>query len=96
MFSATKLVAAFSILAAAASAVCAAPAVFNPQGSKVDIVFRPPITAPVAGDAWTVGSVQTITWSTDDIPEENKLQTGLILLGHVEGDDTNEHLDVGT
>lgn len=99
MFASTKLIAAVSAIAAAASAVYAAPtavstAVFDPSKNNIDIVFRPPITAPVAGDAWTVGSVQTVTWETKDIPPEVMNETGLILLGYIEEGSTNEHLDI--
>ena len=52
------------------------------------------ITAAVAGDAWTVGSVQTVTWETKDIPPEVMNETGLILLGYIEEGSTNEHLDI--
>ncbi|KAL1950556.1 hypothetical protein VTO73DRAFT_5680 [Trametes versicolor] len=92
MFS-TKLTTLFAALAVAASAVSAAPATFS--GGKVDIVFRPQVTAPTAGDVWPAGSTQTITWDTSAIPAEARNQTGLILLGYVEeGDATgNEHLD---
>ncbi|KAI9058487.1 hypothetical protein FKP32DRAFT_1669315 [Trametes sanguinea] len=90
---ASKLTAVFAVFAAAATAVSAAPAaVFSKP--KTDIVFRPHITSPQAGDVWPVGSTQTVTWDTSDIPEEARNQTGLILLGYLEGDDTDEHLGV--
>ncbi|KAI0657318.1 hypothetical protein C8Q70DRAFT_919607 [Cubamyces menziesii] len=89
---ASKLAAAFAVVAAAVSAVSAAPAVFSDP--KTEIVFRPHITSPQAGAIWPAGSTQTITWDTSDIPEDYKNQTGLILLGYIEGQDTNEHLDV--
>ncbi|OSC97211.1 hypothetical protein PYCCODRAFT_1350861, partial [Trametes coccinea BRFM310] len=83
----------FAVFAAAATAVSAAPAaVFSKP--KTDIVFRPHITSPQAGAVWPVGSTQTVTWDTSDIPEEARNQTGLILLGYLEGDDTDEHLGV--
>ncbi|KAI0372273.1 hypothetical protein BV20DRAFT_964416 [Pilatotrama ljubarskyi] len=92
---ATKLTAVFAALAAAATAVTAAPAYASTFTSpKTEIVFRPHVTSPKAGDVWPAGSVQTVTWDTSDIPEESKNQTGLILLGYIEGDDINEHLDV--
>ncbi|OJT09903.1 hypothetical protein TRAPUB_13646 [Trametes pubescens] len=92
MFS-TKLATLFAALAVAASAVSAAPATFS--GGKVDIVFRPEVTAPTEGAVWPAGSTQTITWDTSAIPAEARNQTGLILLGYlVDGDATgNEHLD---
>ncbi|KAI0826910.1 hypothetical protein BC628DRAFT_1418958 [Trametes gibbosa] len=91
MFS-TKLTTVLAALAVAATAVSAAPATFN--GGKVDVVFRPHVTAPTADAVWPAGSVQTITWDTSDIPDDVKNQTGLILLGYIQGDDSNEHLDV--
>ncbi|KAI0632225.1 hypothetical protein C8Q77DRAFT_910051 [Trametes polyzona] len=90
---ATKFTAVFAALAAAATAVSAAPATFT--GGKVEIVYRPHVIAPQAGDVWPVGSTQTITWDTSDIPEEAKNQTGLVLLGYIEDGSENEHLDVG-
>ena len=63
MFASTKLAAVFSVLAAAAAAVSAAPAkVFEPSTGNVDVVFRPHITAPTAGVVWQTGSSQVITW----------------------------------
>ncbi|KAJ2987243.1 hypothetical protein NUW54_g9481 [Trametes sanguinea] len=60
-----------------------------------DIVFRPHITSPQAGDVWPVGSTQHRHLGTPlTIPEEARNQTGLILLGYLEGDDTDEHLGV--
>lgn len=94
MFASTKLIAAFSVVAAAASAVLAAPAVFTPSGAKIDVVYRPQLTAPVAGDSWPVGSEQTVTWDTSDIPPEAIYQTGVLLLGHVEDGSDDEHLDI--
>lgn len=94
MFASTKLIAAFSVVAAAASAVFAAPAVFSPSGAKLDIVYRPQLTAPVAGDSWPMGSEQTVTWDVSDIPPEAIYQTGILLLGHVEEGSSDEHLDI--
>ncbi|EJF63335.1 hypothetical protein DICSQDRAFT_134768 [Dichomitus squalens LYAD-421 SS1] len=95
MFASTKFLAAFSVLAAAAAAVSAAPAkVFEPTNGNVDVVFRPHITAPTAGVVWQAGSSQTITWDASNIPAENQNQTGLILLGYIEDGDVNEHLDI--
>ena len=74
MFSIRCLVPLF---AAAASVSAAAVRAANDA-------FSPAITAPHAGDNWTVGSVQTITWDTSSIPSANKDQTGLILLGYIE------------
>ncbi|KAI0720577.1 hypothetical protein C8T65DRAFT_293498 [Cerioporus squamosus] len=94
MFASTKLIAAFSVVAAAATAVFAAPAVFDPSGAKIDVVYRPHITAPVEGDSWPVASEQTVTWDASDIPPEALYQTGVLLLGHVEDGSSDEHLDI--
>ncbi|KAI0820057.1 hypothetical protein BC628DRAFT_1331265 [Trametes gibbosa] len=79
MFS-NKFTAIFTALVAAAAAVSAAPG----------DVISPPITAPKAGDVWTIGSTQLITWDTSSIVNPTS-ETGLILLGVFENDD--EHLD---
>ncbi|KAI8994257.1 hypothetical protein BD414DRAFT_411938 [Trametes punicea] len=89
---ASKLAAAFVVFAAAVSAVSAAPTVFTEP--KTEIVYRPHITSPKAGDVWPVGTTQTVTWDTSDIPDDAKNQTGLILLGYLEDGDTDEHLGV--
>ncbi|RPD62506.1 hypothetical protein L227DRAFT_485377, partial [Lentinus tigrinus ALCF2SS1-6] len=57
-------------------------------------VYRPQLTAPVAGDSWPVGSEQTITWDTSDMPSEAEYQTGVLLLGYVEDGSSDEHLDI--
>ena len=94
---ATKFAAAFAVLAAAASAVSAAPAkVFDPSKVNEDIVYLPQITAPEAGAVRPVASTQNITWDTSDIPAEAMNSTGLILLGYLEDGSLNEHLDVRT
>ncbi|PIL22643.1 hypothetical protein GSI_15335 [Ganoderma sinense ZZ0214-1] len=95
MFASTKFAAVLSVLAVAI-AVSAAPAkVFNSnKAGNVDIVFRPDITSPTVGAIWNTGTIQTITWDTSDIPTEALNQTGLVLLGHIEDGDSNEHLDV--
>lgn len=78
-----KLTTAFTALVAAAAAVSASPAV----------VVRTPITAPKAGDVWTVGTTQTITWNTTGLPASVGNQIGGVLLGFLE--DGQQHLDTG-
>ena len=80
---ANKFTAIATALIAASAAVSAAPG----------IVFDPPITAPTAGQIWTIGSTQTVTWDTTNIPEGSLNQTGLILLGFIEDGSDDEHLD---
>ncbi|KAI0335091.1 hypothetical protein GY45DRAFT_1367109 [Cubamyces sp. BRFM 1775] len=81
---ANKFSAIVTALVAAAAAVSAAPA----------IDFSPPITSPKAGDVWTSGTTQTVTWDTTNIPAANANQTGLILLGYIEDGSDDEHLDI--
>ncbi|KAH9892700.1 hypothetical protein C8Q73DRAFT_69041 [Cubamyces lactineus] len=80
---ANKFTAIVTALVAAATAVSAAPG----------IVFSPPITSPKAGDVWTAGTTQIVTWDTTNIPPANANQTGLILLGYIEDGSEDEHLD---
>ncbi|EJF63332.1 hypothetical protein DICSQDRAFT_55831 [Dichomitus squalens LYAD-421 SS1] len=79
-----------SILALAALATTASAVALRAAND----VFSPPVTSPTAGEVWTVGSVQTVTWDTSSIPAANQNQTGLILLGFVEDGSTDEHLDI--
>ncbi|KAF9212550.1 hypothetical protein BGZ59_006610 [Podila verticillata] len=57
------------------------------------IIINPKIISPKAKTVWPAGSIQTVTWSTQDIPEKDA--TGTIVLGYLSGKegDTNEHLD---
>ncbi|KAI0628943.1 hypothetical protein C8Q77DRAFT_1067051 [Trametes polyzona] len=80
MFS-TKLAAALTLLFAAASAVSAHPNAARPQ-----------ITSPKAGDVWTVGSTQTISWDASALQGDQTRAP--IFLGFVEDGSLNEHLDV--
>ena len=81
----------FSVLVAAACAsfVTAAP---TPGKAIVDIVYDPMITSPQAGDTWTVGKTQLVTWNTDILPQGSN-ETGSILLGYQENG--SENLDLG-
>ena len=92
MFATMKLAAVFA--AAVATLASAAPSVFNPSDIHEDVVYSPMVTAPTAGAIWAVGSTQNITWDATAIPAELANSTGLILLGYVESDSVNEHLDV--
>ena len=56
-------------------------------------VWNPPITAPRAGDVWTVGSTQLVTWDTHAIPPSAKDKTGTLLLGYFDDDRHGENLD---
>lgn len=57
------------------------------------VVWSPPITAPEAGDVWTVGSTQLVSWDTNEVPPSAANNTGTLLLGY--WDDSGENLDVG-
>ncbi|KAH9859136.1 hypothetical protein C2E23DRAFT_718259 [Lenzites betulinus] len=81
MFS-NKFAAIFTALVAAAVSVAAAPT----------NIVDPPITSPKAGDVWTVGSTQLITWDTSNIVDPTDV-TGEILLGTLV--DGQEDLDTG-
>ncbi|KAG7088277.1 hypothetical protein E1B28_012290 [Marasmius oreades] len=54
------------------------------------IVFNPNITVPDANTAWAVGTTQTVKWDATGLPDESL--KGMVVLGHIEGDDDNEHL----
>ncbi|KAL4069881.1 hypothetical protein V8B97DRAFT_1872028 [Scleroderma yunnanense] len=56
------------------------------------LAFSPSIFYPTAGVVWPAGSVQNVTWRTDNIPDEVKNSTGLILLGYQTSD--SENLDI--
>ncbi|KAJ6478105.1 hypothetical protein C8R47DRAFT_1075096 [Mycena vitilis] len=59
--------------AAALTAVQAMP--FMPRD-----VFVPPVLTPTAGEIWTVGSQQNVTWDVSDPPVNITNKQGLILL----------------
>ena len=56
--------------------------------------WNPPITAPRAGDVWTVGSTQKVTWDTSKIPPSAENNTGILLLGYYD-ESESENLDMG-
>ncbi|KAL5519926.1 hypothetical protein ACEPAG_1586 [Sanghuangporus baumii] len=87
----------FLIASSLPSLIHCAPAPAQQDGVKtsspvVNIVYNPMITYPTAGVVWTVGERKTITWKTDEIPDELKNSTGTILLGYNEED--SENLDI--
>jgi len=77
-----------SALALAASTTTATPVA---ERSTL-IVVTPEITSPGAGDDWPVGTQQTVTWETRDIPPEAQGYTGEILLGFNDGTTSSENL----
>lgn len=56
--------------------------------------WTPPVTAPQAGDVWTIGSTQLVTWDTHEIPPSASNKTGILLLGYFD-DSEGENLDMG-
>ncbi|KAJ3550382.1 hypothetical protein NMY22_g520 [Coprinellus aureogranulatus] len=67
---------AFAPLALFSAVVSAAP-------PTTQSVFVPPITAPVAGDVWPKGSVQTVKWDISGAPEQISNPEGSIFLRDV-------------
>jgi len=51
------------------------------------------ITSPGKGEAWPVGSTQLVTWDASLIPESDKTNTGIILLGYHDGESLSEHVN---
>jgi hypothetical protein len=56
-------------------------------------VFDPTITYPTAGVVWIVGSNQTVSWRTSNIPRRILDSPGMILLGHMTNN--SENLNIG-
>ncbi|KAI9465066.1 hypothetical protein BJY52DRAFT_762522 [Lactarius psammicola] len=56
------------------------------------IVVSPHITSPTEGSIWPINSKQLVVWDTDNIPPSGENNTGTILLGYLDQDDS-EHLD---
>ncbi|EDR13181.1 uncharacterized protein LACBIDRAFT_322658 [Laccaria bicolor S238N-H82] len=60
-----------------------------------DLVVSPHITAPEEAVSWPMGSTQVVKWETDSIPEAQRNDKGMILLGYA-GDGESEHLDISS
>ena len=90
----SKMIApSFTTLLVALSAACLASA--TPLVKPVsNLVYSPEITSPKAGDSWTTGSTQTVTWDTADLPADVQHYVGKLELGHPSAG--SEHLDIGT
>ncbi|KXN87620.1 hypothetical protein AN958_08401 [Leucoagaricus sp. SymC.cos] len=58
-------------------------------------VFNPHITNPRQGTVWIVGSQETVTWETDNIPPDSQLTNpnGRVILGFMENNSLNLQLD---
>ncbi|KAH9045008.1 hypothetical protein EDB84DRAFT_1265972 [Lactarius hengduanensis] len=57
------------------------------------IVVSPPITSPAKGAKWPTLSQQLVTWDTSNIPSSGRSNTGKILIGYFEDNDSSENLD---
>ncbi|KAG1872398.1 hypothetical protein DFJ58DRAFT_652151 [Suillus subalutaceus] len=56
------------------------------------LAWSPTILCPTQFTIWPRGSTQTVTWETDNIPEEKLNSTGLLLLGYMANN--SENLDI--
>ncbi|KAG1822875.1 uncharacterized protein BJ212DRAFT_1263479 [Suillus subaureus] len=56
------------------------------------LAWSPTILSPTQFTIWPSGSTQTVTWATNNIPEEKLNSTGLLLLGYMENN--SENLDI--
>lgn len=57
------------------------------------IVVSPTITSPDERAIWPTLSQQLVTWDTSKIPPSGRNNTGRILLGYLEDNDSSEHLN---
>ncbi|EMD39451.1 hypothetical protein CERSUDRAFT_91962 [Gelatoporia subvermispora B] len=57
-------------------------------------VYDPRITSPTTHTVWAVGNTVEVTWDTTGLPGGGQAGTGKVVLGHVSGNDANEHLDL--
>ena len=67
------------------------PAGLHPHSFEV---YDPPITAPHAGDVWTSGQNQTVTWDVSRIGDDGHNTTARLLLGHKDPESLSEYLDI--
>ncbi|KAJ7245030.1 hypothetical protein B0H12DRAFT_1073608 [Mycena haematopus] len=63
-------------------AAVAATAGLPLQPQQLDVI-SPEITSPNATDCWTLGSVQTVTWDTSEIPPAFSSNKGMLMLGYL-------------
>lgn len=56
------------------------------------LAWSPTILTPTQFTVWPRGSIQSVTWATNNIPEEKLNSTGLLLLGYMAND--SENLDI--
>jgi len=56
------------------------------------IVVRPPLTEPVQGDTWPIGTNQTVCWDTSEIPPIAQNYMGTVYLGYYVNGTSSENL----
>ncbi|KAI0057793.1 hypothetical protein BV25DRAFT_1830707 [Artomyces pyxidatus] len=56
-------------------------------------VWAPPVETPAEGDVWVVGTTVTVTWDATNPPKRVSNPTGLLLLGHMDSQGS-ENLDI--
>ncbi|WFD28840.1 hypothetical protein MNAN1_003855 [Malassezia nana] len=88
----TFLVASLAALAFAVASAVASAVPGNEASLQKRIVYSPKIVYPTAGTQWKVGDHVNVTWDVSRLPPQLKNATGTIRLGHIEGNDSNEHL----
>ncbi|KAF5382307.1 hypothetical protein D9757_008475 [Collybiopsis confluens] len=92
----TTLVFLFALFAAhlqlASSSPVQAPAPLVSR--KEQVAWSPSITYPHNHVVLTAGKMTYMSWKTTNIPAEIQDKTGTIILGYLDGTDTNEHLDL--
>ncbi|KAK0201857.1 hypothetical protein DFS33DRAFT_1245337, partial [Desarmillaria ectypa] len=57
-------------------------------------VYSPKITNPTACTTWFNGSRVTVTWDTSNPPQNLTNKEGKIVLGFMDGQDDDEHLNM--
>ncbi|KAJ6492521.1 hypothetical protein C8R47DRAFT_1044578 [Mycena vitilis] len=55
-------------------------AVLTAVQARPSDVFVPPVLTPTAGEVWTVGSQQNVTWDVSDPPVSITNKVGMIML----------------
>ncbi|KAG5637540.1 hypothetical protein H0H81_004237 [Sphagnurus paluster] len=68
------------LLRAVSALLVASVASAVPTDVSTQDVYVPPVTAPLGGAIWKVGSLQTVTWDTTNPPKLIVNKIGTILL----------------
>ncbi|KAG1745904.1 uncharacterized protein EDB91DRAFT_1049691 [Suillus paluster] len=56
------------------------------------LAWSPAITSPTSETVWACNSMQTVFWATNNVPEEKKNSTGILLSGFIANN--SENLDI--